>query len=94
MRAGDKIGHPPPMARMKSDMVGCGLAGKRGGDTKEGAVRAKTCRIHEHLSTTAAGNKIGDPGAKHLSVVGLVKCPNLHTLNLSGQWVISCLSVV
>ena len=51
----------------------------------------KACRIHEHLSTTAAGNYIRALGAKHLSVA-LANCPNLRTLNLSGQWVASCLS--
>ena len=45
------------------------------------------------VNPRAAGNEIGDPGVKHLSVL-LAKCPNLHTLNLSGQWVASCLSVV
>ena len=75
------------LARMgvwKSDMVGCGRAGPIGGRTKEGMLRAKACRIHEHLSTTVAGNIIGGPWTKDLSVA-LPKCPNLHTLNLSGQ---------
>ena len=84
------------LARMgvwKSDMVGCGRAGKIGGRTKEGMVMAKACRIHKHMSTTAAGNKIGTPGGKDLSAA-LANCPNLHTLNLSGQWVASCLSWV
>ena len=49
-------------------------------------VMAKACRIHKHMSTTAAGNKIGAPGGKDISVA-LAKCSNLHTLNLSGQWV-------
>ena len=31
-----------------------------------------------------AGNNIGDPGAKDLSVF-LANCPKLHTLNLSGE---------
>ena len=85
-----------PLARMgvwKSDMVGCGRAGEIGGRTKEGMVMAKACRIHKHMSTTAAGNKIGAPGAKDISVA-LAKCSNLHSLNLSGQWVASCLGAV
>ena len=61
--------------------------------TKKGVVRGKACRIHENLSTPAAGNEIGDPGAKHLSVA-LAKCPNMHNLDLSGQWVTSCLGAV
>ena len=44
-------------------------------------------------STTAAGNYIGVPGGKDLSAA-LAKCPNLHKLNLSGQWVASCLGAV
>ena len=60
---------------------------------KENVVRAKACRIHAHLLTTAADNKIGFVGGTKLSLA-LAKCPNLHTLNLSGQWVASCLSVV
>ena len=74
-------------------MVGCGRAGEIGGRTKEGMVMAKARRIHKHMSITTAGNEIGDPGANHLSVA-LAMCPNLHTLNLSGQWVASCLSAV
>ena len=81
--------------RWKSEMVGCGRAGKIGGWTKEGMVRAKARRNrnHEPLSTTAAGNEIGFLGANELRVA-LAVCPNLHTLNLSGQWVASCLSWV
>ena len=36
------------------------------------------------INPCAAGNKIGDPGVKYLSLA-LAKCPNLCTLNLSGQ---------
>ena len=65
---------------------------KRGeGGAKEGVARTKACRIHKHLSNTAADSKIGGPGAKDLSVA-LANCPNLHTLDLSRQWVASCLS--
>ena len=66
-------------------MVGCGRGGDRGGGTKEGVARVKSCRIHENLSTTAAGNDIHALGANYLSVA-LAKRPNLHALNLSGQW--------
>ena len=54
---------------------------------------AKARLIHERLSTTVAGKKISKPEAKDLSVA-MANCPNLHTLNLSGQWVASCLSAV
>ena len=66
-------------------MIGCGRAGDRGGGTIEGVARVNSCRIHEHLSTTAAGNDIHALGAKYLSVA-LAKRPNLRALNLSGQW--------
>ena len=72
------------MGIWKRDMVGCGRVWKRGGGMKDSLARASANRIHEHLSTTAAGNEIGGPGAKDLSVA-LAKCPNLHALNLSGQ---------
>ena len=51
----------------------------------------KACSIHAHLSTTAAGNKVGSKRIKAVSVA-LAKCPNLHTLNLSGQWMTYSLS--
>ena len=72
------------MGVWKSDMVGCGRAGQMSGGTIEAVSRAKACRIHEHLSTTVAGNGIASLGAKGLSMA-LAKCPNLHTLDLSGQ---------
>ena len=81
------------MVVWKRDMVGCGRAGQMSGGTIEGVEKSKACHIHEHLSTTAPGNGIGGPGAKGLSMA-LAKCPNLHTLDLSGQWVASCLSAV
>ena len=83
----------PLVGVWKSDMVRYGRAGKIGGGTKEGMVMAKARRIHKHMSITTAGNEIGFLGANELRVA-LAVCPNLHTLNLSGQWVASCLSWV
>ena len=74
------------MEEWKGDIVGHGLVGKKGGRTNEDVVRAKVCHIHKPLSTPAADHSISDPGAKDLSVA-LAKCPNLHTLDLSGQWI-------
>ena len=85
------------LARMgvwKSDMVGCGLAGKRGEGGRKGMWQGQRRAIFTSIcQPPAAGNEIGDPGVKHLSLV-LAKCPNLHTLNFSGQWVTYRLSAV
>ena len=63
-------------------MVG-GRAKRVGG---EGNPEKAVCRTHEHTvcHPIFAETKIGDPGAKDLSVA-LANCPNLHTLDLCGQ---------
>ena len=76
------------MGEWKGDMVGLSrktVAGRKSSWQEQ----SRTIFTCIHFPTTASGNEIGDEGAEDLSVA-LAKCPNLHTLNLSGQWLASC----